>query len=73
MQLILNIPGGYAAGNRFPKIHRYILSEFFEENRKEYYSRLRAITDDNKWNEWINYFLGAIINQAELNTQRAKL
>ena len=54
---------------KYPSLY---MSEFFEENRKDYYSRLRAITDDNKWNEWINYFLGAIINQTELNTQRAK-
>jgi Fic family protein len=48
------------------------VSEFFEENRQKYYDNLRAVSTNKAWNEWINYFLEAIINQAENNTNRAK-
>jgi Fic family protein len=54
---------------KYPSLY---VSEFFEENRKEYYSNLKSVSHNNAWNKWINYFLRAIINQAELNSNRAK-
>ena len=54
---------------KYPSLY---VSEFFEKNRKEYYSNLWAISNKNAWNQWINYFLKAIIIQAKLNTKRAK-
>ena len=45
---------------------------FVKKNRKEYKSNLWAILNENAWNQWINYFLKAIISQAKLNTKRAK-
>ncbi len=48
------------------------VSEYFEKNRKNYYQKLRRITDNNEWNNWIEYFLFAVIAQAEANTKRAK-
>jgi len=48
------------------------LSEYFESNRQEYYERLQFISDKNQWNEWIIYFLQAVINQSKKNIQKAK-
>lgn len=54
---------------KYPSLY---LSEYFEKNRSNYYQRLRNITDNNEWNNWIEYFLFAVIAQAEANTKRAK-
>jgi len=50
----------------------FYLSEYFEEHDGEYRDRLLAITDDNDWQGWIEFFLQAIHQQAERNTTRAK-
>jgi len=54
---------------KYPSLY---VSEFFEENRKEYYSNLKSVSHGNDWNNWIKYFLKAIISQTELNSNRAK-
>lgn len=41
------------------------LSAFFELNRKEYYSRLLAVTQNGDWNGWLHYFLSGVAQQAE--------
>jgi Fic family protein len=54
---------------KYPSLY---VSEFFEQDRKKYYTMLKAISDKQSWNEWIKYFLKAITDQAQRNTQRAK-
>lgn len=54
---------------KYPALY---VSEFFEKNREDYYKKLRNITESNAWTQWIEYFLLAIVKQAEINTQRAK-
>jgi len=54
---------------KYPSLY---LSEFFDKNRKEYYLKLRNITEKGDWNNWIKYFLLAVTAQAETNTKRAK-
>ena len=54
---------------KYPALY---VSEFFEENRQNYYDNLRAVSDKKAWHEWINYFLEAITSQAINNTKRAK-
>jgi len=54
---------------KYPSLY---VSEFFEKNRKEYYQKLRNITEAGSWNEWIEYFLLAVTVQAKVNTERAK-
>ena len=54
---------------KYPALY---VSEFFEENRQDYYDNLRAVSDKKAWHEWINYFLEAITSQAINNTKRAK-
>ena len=50
----------------------FYLSEYLESNRDLYYARLRGISRDNDWNSWIEFFLGAIEDQARSNTQRVR-
>ena len=48
----------------------FYLSEYLENNRDEYYSRLKAISEAKDWNGWIAFFLQAIIQQAKQNSRR---
>lgn len=41
------------------------LSAFFEATRHEYYARLLAITEAGEWEEWLDYFLRGVADQAE--------
>ena len=51
----------------------FYISEYLEANRDEYYARLRAISEEKKWNDWIEFFLKAIVEQAKANSAKAKL
>lgn len=48
----------------------FYLSEYFENHRDEYYNHLRNITAENNWQDWIKFFLNAIIEQSKINTQK---
>ena len=50
----------------------FYLSEYFEKNRSEYYDRLLLITQQNDWDGWINFFLTAVIEQANENINKAQ-
>ncbi|MFH0948151.1 MAG: Fic/DOC family N-terminal domain-containing protein [Elusimicrobiota bacterium] len=50
----------------------FYISEYFENNRDEYYAKLKVITEENKWNDWIEFFLRAVIEQAKANSNKAK-
>jgi len=50
----------------------FYISEYLEENRDEYYDRLLAISEEKKWEDWIEFFLKAIADQAKRNSQKAK-
>ncbi|MFA6416429.1 MAG: Fic family protein [Candidatus Paceibacterota bacterium] len=36
------------------------LSEYFERHRQEYYRLLRGVSEEEKWNEWIIFFLEGV-------------
>lgn len=40
------------------------LSEYFERNRQEYYRLLREVSESEKWNEWIIFFLEGVEMQS---------
>lgn len=44
------------------------VSEYFENNREDYYAFLRGVDKDKNWEAWIKYFVISIKNQA-LDTQ----
>lgn len=48
----------------------FYLSEYLESHRDEYYARLKAISADGDWNNWIVFFLRAVCSQAQDNSQR---
>ena len=49
-----------------------MLSEFFEENRNEYYDGLLHVSQKGIWQEWIRFFLKAVIVRGEETAGRAK-
>jgi Fic family protein len=48
------------------------LSAFFDATRRDYYDRLRAITEDGDWTGWLDYFLNGVIRQCEDSLSRAE-
>lgn len=50
----------------------FYLSEYLEEADQIYRDRLLAITEENDWQGWIEFFLNAISIQAKRNNEKAK-
>ena len=50
----------------------FYISEYLEAHRDEYYDRLLAVSSEKKWDDWIEFFLKAILAQAKTNSVRAK-
>lgn len=44
----------------------------FDQNREEYYARLLALSRDNDWDGWIDFFLRGVEHQAHENAGKAK-
>ena len=51
----------------------FYMSEYLEDNREEYYDGLLAITEQGAWNNWIDFFVGAMTIQAERNLEKVRL
>ncbi len=49
----------------------FYISAYFEEHRDEYYERLLSVSRDDNWSDWCIFFLQALINQADVNAQKA--
>lgn len=50
----------------------FYLSEFFEHRNNEYQDRLLAVSEDDDWTGWCEFFLTAIKTQALENDTKAK-
>jgi Fic family protein len=51
----------------------FYLSEYLEQHRDEYVSRLRALDNSSRpWNQWIEFFLRALDEQARKNATKAR-
>jgi len=50
----------------------FYLSQYLEQHRDEYYARLRAISQNNEWAGWVEFFLRAVIEQANQNGNTLK-
>lgn len=48
----------------------FYISEYFEQNRQEYYTRLNRITQQEDWQGWVEFFLTALQEQAKTNTAK---
>ncbi len=49
----------------------YYISAYLESHRDEYYERLLAVSRDDDWTGWCEFFLTAMIRQAEDNQAKA--
>lgn len=50
----------------------FYLSEFLETHREQYYDGLLEITENGNWQGWVEFFIGAIIAQAESNKDKVR-
>ena len=51
----------------------FYLSGYLDGHREEYIQRLRALSEDPAgWNQWIAFFLTALIEQARENSEKAR-
>lgn len=50
----------------------FYLSAYLERHRDAYYDRLLAVSRDRDWTRWCEFFLQAVISQAEENQQKAR-
>lgn len=48
------------------------LSEFFEATRRDYYERLRGVSESGEWEAWLQYFLNGVARQSEDALSRAE-
>ena len=46
------------------------LSRYIIDNKREYYLNLRAVTEENKWQEWILYILEGVIETAKFTREK---
>lgn len=51
--------------------HFYI-SSYFEDRRDEYIERMRAVSKDGAWTDWVVFFLEALDAQAQVNLATAE-
>lgn len=51
----------------------FYLSSYIRRNRDEYTRRLFAVNEEGEWNEWLEFFLRGIKEQADEAFSRAKL
>lgn len=47
------------------------LSAYFQKSRDEYYRLLLAVSQEGRWNEWVEYFLRGVAEQAMDAVERA--
>jgi Fic family protein len=50
----------------------FYISAYIDNNRDSYYEKLNQISNNNKWEDWINFFLTAIIEQSKENCCKVK-
>lgn len=50
----------------------FYISAYLEKHRDVYYERLKDISLNNKWGEWLVFFLTAVIEQANNNLSKAE-
>lgn len=50
----------------------FYLSEYLEARRDVYYDHLLAITDNGDWQGWLEFFVEAVVSQAESNLAKVR-
>ena len=62
----------YMVANGLLQAPHFYISGFLDQHRDEYYDRLLAVSRDDDWTGWSEFFLAAIAEQANDNLFRAK-
>ena len=50
----------------------FYLSEYLEKNRTQYYDGLNRITENGDWEQWVEFFLRAVVEQSRINAGKAQ-
>lgn len=50
----------------------FYMSEYLEKNRDAYYARLQALSREDDWNDWIDFFLRGLMEQAASNIKKTR-
>lgn len=50
----------------------FYLSAYLEAHRETYYARLLAVSQQNDWQGWLQFFLTAVTEQARSNTEKVR-
>ncbi len=50
----------------------FYISAYFESHRDQYYDKLLSVSAANAWEDWIEFFLRATMEQATANSEKAK-
>jgi len=50
----------------------FYLSAYLEAHRDVYYQRLQMVSKTDKWDDWISFFLTAVIEQAAINADKVR-
>ena len=49
----------------------FYMSAYFEMHRDTYYDQLLGISQNKDWTDWCEFFLKALAEQAQINTEKA--
>jgi Fic family protein len=50
----------------------FYMSEYFSLEKEKYYTHLHGISENGNWNNWIVFFLDAVIKQAKINLSKVQ-
>jgi len=50
----------------------FYLSEYLEKNRGDYYDGLNRITEEDNWEQWIEFFLRAVAEQSRISAEKSQ-
>ena len=50
----------------------FYMSAYFEQRRDEYIDKMRQVSSENTWTEWVIFFLEAMKSQAQSNLKKAE-
>lgn len=50
----------------------FYLSEYLEAHRDVYYDHLLSVTETGNWQDWLEFFVQAVVSQAESNLEKVK-
>jgi len=65
-------PGNLVFPDQFIDFTKFRKNTFFDKYRDEYYERLLAVSQKGEWEEWISFFLRAIVIQSKDSAENSR-